>query len=158
MSLLVSRGNYNITGRETKNWENETQKKSLHNITNKLLSSFRFRRSLSFCLRPFTEADDNVIDINFTNFADLPSSPIVMAESGAFLKQVKDLNTSMAAVQQTLDEFRTEVIDAFKTARRLREDEERTIKARVASIGNQVAYLRDNVCHCLNKVVSGKID
>ncbi len=68
--------------------------------------------------------------------------------------QVKALNASMAGLQQTIDNLKFEVIESFKTARRLREDEERAIKARIASVGNQVAYLRDNVCHCMNTMVS----
>ncbi len=75
---------------------------------------------------------------------------------GGLVKSIASVNASMAGLQETLDDFRREVIESFKTARTLREDEERMIKARVASIGNQVAYLRDNVCHSLNGVVSKK--
>ena len=69
-----------------------------------------------------------------------------MADNAALSKQVE-------ALQQSLNDFRRDVNESFKTARRLQEDEERTLKARVASIGNQVAYLRDNVYHCLKGLV-----
>ena len=69
------------------------------------------------------------------------------------IKQLGSLNASIATLQSTIEASRNEMKDSFAEARRLREDEERMLKARTASIGNQVAYLRDNVCHCVQGVV-----
>ncbi len=81
------------------------------------------------------------------------------------VRQITALNTSVAGMQQSMDdikrdlqELKREVIHSFKAAREVHEDDERSLKARTASIGNQVAYLRDNVCHCLTNLVRYYID
>ncbi len=80
------------------------------------------------------------------------------------VRQITTLNASVAGLQQVMDEvknavaqMRKDVNESFKTARTLREDEKRILKARSASIGNQVAFLRDNVCHCIKELVSYRI-
>ncbi len=69
-------------------------------------------------------------------------------------KYMADINASLANVQSTLDDLKTQVSEGFANQDELRRDDLRKVTARVAAIGNQVSYLRETVCNSLTNSVS----
>ncbi len=63
------------------------------------------------------------------------------------LKSIADLNESIANLQGSFDEFKTDVAKKFAFAQEQRLDNKKSLTARVATIGNQLSYFRQTVCN-----------
>ncbi len=71
----------------------------------------------------------------------------------AVLAHLSQINAAIAAIQSRLDDQTKQAKKDFDDHRRMREEDLRMIMARVANVGTNVSYLRENVCETLKEQV-----
>ena len=72
----------------------------------------------------------------------------------AVIKYLAQINGAIANLQTEVERVGNSFQKETESLRRDRNEDIRNITARVASIGTQVSYLRENVCGAVNRNVS----
>ncbi len=70
------------------------------------------------------------------------------------MKFMADMNQTMAGLLRSFDTLNESVVKGFEHMRREREEQHRSLTARVTSMGDKVSYLSENVCACMATTVS----
>ncbi len=71
----------------------------------------------------------------------------------AIVQHLAQINTAIAGIQARLDDQVKQAKKDFDDHRRMREEDLRMILARVASVGTNVSYMRENMCEILKDQV-----
>ncbi len=105
--------------------------------------------------QPLADLANNVTD-NLDNMEHPKEKSDEKASRGppdAILQHLAQINGAIAVIQARMEEQDKQAKKDFDDHRRMREEDMRMILARVASVGTNVSYLRENVCEQLREQV-----